>query len=304
MLQDMRVLAVVSLLAAGCSATVVDDARTDEVDALSVHGSIAVERVVQLQNEALLEHGRVSARFLRVSGLDVDTAERLVGRPSVDDRVGCSFADPVTEHAPVAPRGGSIELLDVGEIVLRILDPGEPTVLPLAPRAFPDVGELVSGVVYTSRDDTTALAARATYLIETSGSDRIDGFVVQVEAPAAPGGVRLGGIPIESGELQIDSGEAIAVEWERGAPGDWMELNLSSPDDDLGIVRCVFTDAGSAEVPAALVAFAPGAIVDVAVHRHRRTAVQVDDVALAPGGIDQAVVDFDFVVASRVAIAE
>jgi hypothetical protein len=295
MLLVMRTVAALSLLAAGCSATVVDDPQTEGVDVASVHGSIAVERVVQLEPDA--EQGRVSARFLRVTGLDVDSAERLVGRVPILDTPGCAWVDPGATPPPATPRGASIELVDVGEIVVRVLDPGESAVLPLAPRAFPDVGELVSGVVYTSRDETTALPAQATYLIETSGSHLVDGFVVQVDAPAAPTGVRIGGLPLDAGE--IASGEAIGLEWDRGAAGDHVYVDLSMTDDEtLGVVHCAFPDEGSAEVPAALVSFPPGAVLSVTLHRHRRTTVQLD------GGVDQAVVDFDFVVASRIVVAD
>src|SRR6202041_1916014 len=65
---------------------------------------------------------------------------------------------------------GSIELIDVGDVTLR----AGADAMPLAARAFPDVGELVSGVFYTSRDTASELPAGPTYTVEGTGSAFVD----------------------------------------------------------------------------------------------------------------------------------
>jgi hypothetical protein len=289
------------LLATGCTVAVVDEGTAaDEDETTTAQGNVSVERVVAL-GEGTVGRTHVSARFVRVSGgIDQRTAERVVGsaRLEQDAAVGCSWQQAPATATPNAE--GSIELLDVGEIVVR----AGTRALPLAARAFPDVGDLVSGVVYTSRDHSSELPEASTYSIETSGSPLVEGFSVQVEAPSTPVGVfvsqpslvRLGieRLPLEA-EFTLSTGEELLVGWDAGRPslGDRIYLDLVAAEQGQQL-RCVFEDDGEGVVPAQLNGFAAGAQIDIALHRHRRTMVR-----RASGVIDEAVVDFDFAVAAR-----
>ena len=277
----MRLAAAVSLLAlvSGCSAAVGDDVGEDE-PGQSLKGAVHVESVVSTDGQ-LRTH--VSARFLRVSGID-----GLTGVAPVTPQFGC-----VEVEAQDVPSisGGSIELLDVGDIVVRVLT-GEArgNTMPLAARAFPDVGDLVSGVVYTSRDNDTELPDRATYLIETHGSIQVDGFSVQVDAPDAPAGVHLAETALAADPVVLSAGTALPLRWRvpNPAAGDLVYIDMTS--DDLA-VRCIFDDDGFGVVPAAYTDF--GGEVDVAVHRYRQTSVSLP-------GVEDAYVDFDFAVSAQV----
>jgi hypothetical protein len=307
-------LAASLILATGCSVAVVDEAGgepDDNVQASSSQGNVAVDRVVALDDGAV-SRTHVSARFVRVSGgIDQRAAERVVGTArSSDGRLvhdaptGCSWQETPAPGAP--PATGSIELLDVGDIVVRA---GSRS-LPLAARAFPDVGDLVSGVVYTSRDHSSELPDAVTYSIDTSGSPFVESFSAEVEAPATPVRVylsqpRLGleRLPLDADELAFAPGEELTIAWEPGSAtaGDRIYLDLASVDEDGALLRCVFEDDGEGVVPAHLTSFASGVDVDVALHRHRRVSAALKRRA---GGIDEAVVDFDFAVAARAGTLE
>jgi hypothetical protein len=202
-------------------------------------------------------------------------------------------------QAPAEVGSGAIELVDVGDMVMHVLDRGLPATVPLAARAFPDVGDLVSGVVYTSRDPNAQLPEGGSYLIETTGSADLEGFSIQVEAPSAPQNLRLAGVMADGVEdAVVVSAEPLGVSWEAGALGDRVLVEVLPVEDDaVGAFRCIFDDQGTATVPASYMAYAPGTELDVIVHRLRETTVKLP-------GVDEAVVDFDYAVLARIAISE
>ena len=298
----MRVLAALTLLAtaAGCSATVVDEATVDDEPAdAAIHGAVVVERTVALPTAPPYARTEVYARFLRVSGdVDAATAGEVVGVSVASlSPMGCGARE--AGQSPVDVGTGAIELLDVGDMTLHVVDGGLLAALPLAARAFPDVGDLVSGVVYTSRDPNAQLPEGGSYLIETTGSAIMDGFSVQVEAPSAPQGLRLAGVVADGAEdAMVPAGEPLPLSWEAGAAGDRILVEVLPVDDGgAGAFRCLFEDQGLATVPASYMAYASGAELDVIVHRLRETAVKLP-------GVDEAVVDFDYAVLARLAISE
>lgn len=303
----MRLLAaLVALAATGCSATVDEPVATDEdVEAAasadaSVQAAVVIESTTALPTTPSRVRSHVSARFLKVTGLDPQAADEVVGGGTavVDAPEGCVFREP---DAAAVPSEGSIELLDVGEIVVHALRSDLPDVsLPLAARAFPDVGELVSGVVYTSRDESTALPEAGTYVIETSGSPAVEGFSLRLDAPAAPEGVRLGGLDLEQPEaVVLVGGEPLGLSWVAGDDEtDRIVVELEPLDpspDGISAVSCVFNDQGQALVPAAFTAFTDGSEVLVVVRRYRRREVKLP-------AVDEAFVDFDFAVTARVVV--
>ena len=298
----MRLLvAILALAATGCSATVDEPVASerDDVEATgadsSVQATVVIESTTTVPTTPSRVRSHVSARFLEVSGLDHEVADEVVGAGAavMDAPTGCMFRE---SDVAVIPDEGTIELLDVGEIVVHALRSDLPDVsLPLAARAFPDVGELVSGVVYTSRDESVALPEAATYVIETSGSPSVEGFSLRLDAPAAPEGIRLGGVDLEQAEAAIISGEPLTVSWTAGDDESdriVVELESLDPSVDGSSVSCVFGDQGQAVVPAAFTSFVEGSELLVVVRRHRRRDVKLP-------GVDEAYVDFDFAVTAR-----
>jgi hypothetical protein len=300
----MRLLAGVLVVTTGCSAVVDDNPGEDEAAVEATEQAIRAKVSVQRTAAAtaadqpagqLSTH--VAARFVRVSGgLDFETAERIIGTGELDAAApyGCAWRDGTLPFGRGASSHGAIELLEMGDIVLR----AGADRLALAPRAFPDVGELVSGVVYTSRDGSADLPDATTYELEVNGpGDEV--FTVLAEAPAAPRGLRLGGAALTDGDdLVFAANEALEIAWEPSAAiqGDRIYVTVSD-DDDGQAFSCVFPETGSASIPAGLLAFAAGTQLDFIVHRHRRASVELP--SLHPDHAGSAIVDFDFAVAFR-----
>lgn len=297
-----RASALVGVLSVltGCSAAVDDvDVRADD-PAPTTHGVVVLEQHVTIEGDDA--QSRVSARFLRLrGGMDRGSAERIVAAPSfdVDAPEGCRLvSDDVTD---VEPTDGSIELLDVGDVTLHVVDDTAEDAVPLAARAFPDVGDLVSGVIYTSRGDTLLLPSASTYLIETSGSAELDGFTVQAEPPEAPRGVRVGG-----SRSQVVFGEPLELSWDLSAASgrtlsDRVQLELRTASSEAEVLRCVLDDDGYASIawPGALAGPASvGAGLEMTFHRHRRI------VATPSSAMDDVVVDFDFSTQARFVVVD
>jgi hypothetical protein len=358
----MRVPAVLLLaLTAGCSVAVEDEGPIDadgSIQGGSIQGAVIVDQIATANGART----RVSARFVRVSGgIDQAAAEHVIGAPRFDasSPLGCSL---VEGEEPMTATGGSIELLDVGELILHYAQPAQPFVgaaaddadegsvsVPLAARAFPDVGELVSGIVYTSRDGDEVIPFGGRFFIESSGSAQLDGFTLRAEAPRPLSGITLFSTPLNSAGFnsagfnsagfnsagfnsagfnsagfnsagfnsaglasaagdELDdfliAGDDLVLGWSAGqtARGDRIYVDIT-PDEQVAAgrtLRCVFEDDGEAVVPAALIDHRPGTVLEVEIHRHRRTTPH----DVSSSALDAAVVDFDFAVAARVLVAE
>ena len=289
-----------ALLGAGCSAPVVDDVA-DASSALT-DGVVLVERVVASDGTT---QTTISAKFMRLSvASDVEMAERVVGSRLDLPRLGACMRLPAGgagEKAASLASLGPIELVDVGDVTMRVKAPapisGPAPVVPLALRAFPDVGDIVSGVFYTSPDAASDLPAGEAYVVDASGSSVIDRFSIEADAPSAPEDVRVGGVPLSEG-ITLEDGVSAPVRWRSGdsARGDLVFIDVSGPSG--AVVRCAFKDAGEAMVPGALLRSSPlggnGATATFALHRVRRRG-------FAPGlaGLDAGEVRFDLSVVGR-----
>ncbi len=298
------------LAATGCSA-VVDELgdETESVDealeSLPPKGSLSVERVETVGPGESSTRSQVSARFMRISGgLDHSSAVRLVGSgapPRAGDN-GCGplaqASGEASKWASAAAKHASIELLDAGDIVIH----AGSTTLPLAQRAFPDVGDIVSGVVYSSRDDSVQLPAGGSLLIETSGSLWVDGFSAQIDPPQALTGVRINDVAVDAADVHLQLGKPLRLDWtpagSSASAADRVFVDLTIDPATTVMMRCVFDDQGSALVPAdTLTRLARGADnIELMFHRHRRVTIR-------PDGVDRATVDFDFMVSVQLAVS-
>ncbi len=305
----MRLLAASIIVLTGCSAVVGDvpgDGATEMESA--VRASVSVQRTEWVNGSAPGLRTHVAARFLRASG-PMDSAERMVdsAHHNPGAALGCQSrgdrlrADLGRNDDAVRGADGTVELIDVGDIMLQAQD----RTLALAPRAFPDVGGLVSGVVYTSRDGRSELPDAATYLFDITGAAALDGFSLVAEAPSAPENIHIAGAPLaplDNADLVLRSGEALDLRWTATAdPDDRIYVTVSAlrsgaDEEDSQAFTCVFEDDGAAEIPARFANFAAGAELDVAIHRRRRAVIVV------PGADYDAVVDFDFAVAAQIPV--
>jgi hypothetical protein len=285
---------LVAASAVGCSAPVVDEVA-DAAGAMT-DGVVVVERTVAADGAA---QTNVSAKFMRLSTpADPDLAERVVGsRPDLPPVGSCRrvAAESVSGKARGIGSLGAIELIDVGDVTLRT-GRSETT---LAARAFPDVGDLVSGMFYTSRDAASDLPAGTVYTLEGTGSSLVDHFSIEAEAPAAPEDVRIGDVALGEGPA-ITAGAA-TVRWrseraEQGR-GDLVLVDVSAASG--ASIRCAYPDVGEATVPGWV--FADRALgplpatATLSVHRVRERSFFVS-------GLDAGAVRFDLSVVGRVTV--
>ncbi|WP_438033555.1 hypothetical protein [Sorangium sp. So ce204] len=305
----------------GCSAPVAGDAT--EVNGVVTQGVVRVERAINLSrdaaaaatpgelDEAALPSANaegagavtnVLAKFMRLSSaMDPELAEGAVGKPFVLPSAGsCMVLSPAADdEASSFSSLSPIELLDAGDVTMKT----ESTEMPLAARAFPDVGALVFGVFYTSRDATSDLPAPARYVFESSGSGQLDRFAFEADAPAGPEEVRIGDAELADG-VDLDAGVGAVVQWradEGGGAGrtrDIIYVDVTSAHG--ATVRCAFKDTGRGVIPGSLLdpsTLGPlPANATLAVHRTRQVPINTS-------GIDLGEVRFDLSVNGRARIA-
>lgn len=259
-------------LIAGCGDEPSEETGDDEAEKRAVHGWVVVER-----DEADgAVRTSVSAKFIQVSrssgelasgdlasgelsSAELSTAEELVGVrarvPASGDCVPLRSLEPGQMQASRL----SIDLIDVGDVSLSIQEPEREvaTKLSLAPRAFPDIGDLVSGVFYTSPDASTQLPVPADYEIEGSGAGGVDAFLIDVRAPEAPRGVTIAGRAVEAatGPLPIDAAADIDLAWAApaGSLSSLVYVDVRTDVEAGGGHRCTFPDGGGAVLPAGVV---------------------------------------------------
>jgi hypothetical protein len=287
-------LAMLGVFVGGCAAPVVDD----DVAATTTYTTEAIVLVERTAADGQFVQTNVSAKFMRLgSSSDLDVAERVVGGswldlpPDGECRPLNTFAG--TDETPALSGLGSIELLDVGDLSIT----AESTSMPLATRAFPDVGGLISGVFYTSRDARSDLPAPGRYVLESTGSNTLDKFAIGADAPANPEGVRIGNTDLAEGVL-LEEGAPTNLAWRAAeTSADRIYVDLTAPSG-MGM-RCTFKDSGEATLPASVTTnkvwgTLPSAVT-MSLHRTRTGQ-------FSAAGIDNAELRFDFSVVGKATI--
>jgi hypothetical protein len=265
------------------------DDTTDAAGAMTA-GAVSVERLVTGEGAQT----NVSAKFMRLgSPVDADVAARVVGAKIDVPAVGACRR--VTDAARVSNGLGSIELIDVGDVTLHT---GSAR-MPLAVRAFPDVGDLVSGMFYTSLDAASDLPAGATYTLEGTGAGSVDRFTVEAEAPPPLDDVRVSGAPLLD-SVTVEPGAPVTIQWSTAStPGGTRSGDLVLVDasaDSGASVRCTFADRGFGVLPASALGSASAGAMTLTVHRVRERSFMAT-------GIDAGEIRFDLSVMGRVSVA-
>jgi hypothetical protein len=329
-----RAYAVASIVAlfvwqAGCAAAEpasgADPLVRDAAEGATSAAIVVFERVVGSDGSA-----RASAvgRFLkmRAGSLD-DQALRMVGATLDLPPLGtCAATSAAALPSAAASQSAdwegprALELLDVGALTVDVR--GVHTTLEA--RALPDIVDLVTGVLYSTRvarDSGDGLPSRGSYLIRSAGSSdsveatsRILPFEATVTAPGEPDQLRIAGQAADGEDaVALAQGAAVELTWaafDTGDPDDLVYVDVlpsdgKGPDRDEPIhggdaspsARCVFSDRGQATVPASAFAADDAATPaseilagTLLVHRVHREALTLS----GPGGFDSGVVRFDF----------
>ncbi len=287
-------LALLGAFVGGCAAPVMDDEAASATN-YTTQALVLVERTA---GDGQFVQTNVSAKFMRLAAnADLDVAERVVGGswldlpPDGECRPLAAFAG--TDEAPALSSLGAVELLDVGDLSIT----AESRSMPLATRAFPDVGGLISGVFYTSRDARNDLPAPGRYVLENSGSNVLDKFSIGADAPANPENIRVGSVDL-SEAVVLEEGAATNLSWRvSDNSNDRVYIDLTAPSG--AGIRCSYKDSGEAVLPAGAVASkvwgALPAAITIAVHRTRKGSFTAT-------GIDEAELRFDFSVVGKATI--
>jgi hypothetical protein len=309
----------------GCATQAPDESPTREASAQL----LALVSVEQLASGGSMQTN-VSAKFLRVSSGEREAADHVVGaRPALPPVGECvplrelewdvetrelsptPMSEPRDVHDLLRALEGTrgLDLLDVGDVVLRVRGDAGHHELWLAPRAFPDVGEVVSGVFYTSPDASQPLPTPGSYAVTGTGSASADAFALEVIAPPTIEGLGVGGVrvvpPDEAEEpiARVDAGRDLALTWTGSDPStDVVYVDVGGTEPH----RCTFADEGSAVLPGALVVRSaePEAAgeLQLVVHRFRELRDALPSVDAGEASL--ALVRFDLARSVRVELVE
>lgn len=154
------------------------------------------------------------------------------------------------EDSPVVPTAGAADGSESPSAVVSSAQWAKsPVTISLAPRAFPGVSALASGVVYTSRDREVPLPALAEYQVDIEGSDQVPAMSLRGMAPAYLRHVTVGGTPLEQ-LSSLNVGSPIDITWDIGDAADLVVVDVTNPFDGRAVLRCSYSDAaGAGTVP-------------------------------------------------------
>jgi hypothetical protein len=223
----------VTLLEAGT--VVIHTTPAQRANAPSAEG-IAVEGIA---NDGTIEQAAEQE-------LDPSTEAAELRQAQLDAaRVGAVIPDPAIPGAAIP---GAV-ILDTGLTAATTGAPPVPVTISLAPRAFPGVSSLASGVMYTSRDREIPLPALSEYRVEIEGSGQVPAMSLRGTAPAYLQRVTVGGTPLEQ-VTSLTHGSPIDLTWDIGDAADLVVVDLRNPQDGRAVLRCSYADAaGAGTVP-------------------------------------------------------
>jgi hypothetical protein len=271
----------------GCSGTIVTaaDASTTTTQAL-----LSVDSTTQAGDAAGSAGAHASAYFLRLqAGADPALAARVVGTSLVLPALGqCAPVEIMGDEGMPLASLGPVDLIDVGQVSLQ----GPTTRAVLAARAFPDVVDLISGVVYTTRDPVAdPMREPGSYVFHVSGSSTLPAMSLVAHAPGATDRLYVGGYTLGAEPLSLARGD-LALSWQPNPYADAVYVELASLEDGpLERVRCAFAASGSAIVPASALPRANSQ--SLSIHAVRRESISAM-------GLDGGEVRFDLAVSGTI----
>jgi hypothetical protein len=272
----------VAMTAAACTGSGYEPQAEGDAPARAT-GMLFVERVEGSGAPGV----QVGARFLRMVGVSDEALPDLVGTPAMPPVGACVERGTAGGAAP-DPLRAEVRLLDVGTIRVQ----AEGAQLSMAPRRFPDLWNVVSGVLYGAEADLPL----GTWRFTAQGAQGlgIGGFDVSAQAPETLSQVRFGefSLPMTSGlAMPLARRGALAVRWLRAASDDRIAVVFEGN----GMMACGARDEGSLDLDGATADRAReiiGSGGTVSVHRMRSRPFSTQ-------GLDAATLVFDLSVRSR-----
>lgn len=281
-------LVLVALGLGACSGNVPDGA---DATASTTQALVVVEQSVP-QNASDTARANASAWFLRVNDpQSLNDANRLVTDvfdvPAVGSCAVLGSQKPPSATSPMSP----VELAYAGDVVVQT----DRSRVQLAMRAFPDLANLVSGVVYTARNGSDLLLpAAGTIAVKASGGYDLAPIDAEAYAPAPPDQVTVNGQSLSSDSVSLRGGAPIEISWNAENQGDFIYVDLEpSKGSRSATLRCSLADTGSGQIDAPTL---PSAELRFSLHRVRTSPLKTatHEVGLAR---------FDFAVTGRAKVA-
>jgi hypothetical protein len=283
---NCRALAAANFVAAsatlGCTAEV--PPYSTDADTGSAQAFVSIERTARAQEPGDTRAEAFAGVLQTPPEMDASDVLKLTGLIRELPTEGLCSDGRERGSVRLGPLS-KVELLDAGNLAI---DAGIPT--SLAPRAFPTVTDLVSGVVYTTRDrDAERLPAAADYRVTASGGS-FQAFSAQAPAPAELENVSVDGVPLA--DLSVLGARApLAISWLAGEGKDLVYVELTAESGQPAMLCAFRDDAGSATIPSG---FVPGSGRGTfGVHRLRMVPFQAE-------GLARAELRFDFEVEAEV----
>lgn len=281
--------AVVALTALGCTAEA--DQYTADADTGSTHALVGIERSVSLDDSEAARAGVLAGFVQMPADVDAKSLFDLVGLTKPIPEIGRCRTRGQAPITPPLSSIGHVEFLEAGDVSVSAADARTT----LAPHAFPTVTELISGIVYTTRDRSAEpLPGGARYSVHTSGAAGVPALAVEREAPAELEGVMVGGVSLAE-VVELRASEPLDLTWTpANVPGDVVLVEVSGVDG-AGSSVCAFRDdAGVGSLPKDLAVPGPGRL---SLHRVRSAEFS------APG-VEVGELRFDFEVAATLTFTE
>jgi len=219
-------------LAAACTGTAYDGV-TDAEGPSRTEALLLVEGGQASEVSAV----QVGARFFTVTGFSDDALPELVGTPRLPRQNACE-----ERTLPGHVSGGEVRLLDVGAVDVRagFVDSR------MSPRRFPDLWNVVSGVLYGMEGNFAAGTWR--FAAPGSASSGIGAFEVSADAPEAIRDVMLNDRPTGLGPgatLNLPRSGPLALRWSRGtAPEDRVAISFEGATT----IVCGARDEGALDI--------------------------------------------------------
>jgi hypothetical protein len=273
----------------GCANEVVAsaDATTTSMRALLVvEQTLTADRADETRSHA-------SMWFMRV--LDeqaVEPVTRLVTDLVEVPASGLCVNPARNAPQPVPAYLGPVELAFAGQVDVRT---GAARV-PLAVRAFPDVANVVSGVMYTAPGQADlSLPLGGLLSVFATGAEGLGAWEASTDAPSPPADVRIEGLPLDAPELEAPRGRPLSISWRAGEGTDVIYVDIDPvPGSPSERVRCAMPDTGSGTI--ASLAIPETSQLQLSIHR-----VRVSTLRSVAGEVGTA--HFDVAVAGRVKVA-
>ncbi len=292
---------LVALLATACSTEEpMPRADTGEARAASEVRSGSV--LAEYETRQGVDQSRLSihAQFIEAEGVSYDTAlEALeVWHPDWElDRGACSLRSG-DRTAQTDTSKIRLDLLDLGPISVQ----GPNDSLELEPRRLPDLLSAFSGVIYGTEGgleyDRAPLPYEpgGMYRFEAPGTESVEGFSVELEAPAPVRITSVAGRDAQGVEaIALPADSDMEVLWDAAADDAAVFLDLSSGfGPDRPRLTCRVEDDGQFSIPASLLEqFDIQSGVDVAIRRVHAASADVrgfDDSEVILSAVDEVTV--------------